>query len=169
MKPAFVALVLVCQTSCAIAETKKKSNVSAENSAKPDWQATMRQELEAGDFSEAWGLFSYSDMEDRGQTIVYKTNKKDSAELKFVAWNSDKVAKSGPLAADKWHAFKKVVANDNLTDVEGFDGVKYTYVHLVKTGKKIEESRRLVMSNPSTIPTAEAQAKLVSAFIALQK
>jgi hypothetical protein len=165
------SLLLVSQMSCALAETKNKNaaqEIKPENK-KVDWQLVARQEFEAGNYSEAWCLFTYSGMEDRGQTLIFKVAKKEEAYVKVVGWNSNKIVKTFTLDKKRWNDFKAIVKNDDLADVEGFDGVDYTYVHWLKKGSKVQELRRLKMNTPSTHPEAPAQAKLVAGILELQK
>lgn len=156
-------------------ETKTDAQATADSLASAAkvasaWQVKMFEAMKANQATEAWGLFSSSGWVDKGQIMVFgdKGVAKQVTKVQPAATAADAAAK---LSDAKAKAFSSTVAKANkLGDYtpENFDGVKYEYVHAIKTESgEIKILHRVFMVNLGHEKKMPEHERLVAAFKAL--
>ena len=152
-------LVTILFSSCSVIGSS--AQISALRPSSPDWPKVMQKMLQDSPYTDAWGLFSKSGMEDHGQVMIIGSPSLNKADVYIVDRNSHKIDKTAILTKDGWKKFKSSVdAGNKLGTFEftSFGGIYYQYIHIQKDEEakiKPKPVKMLKMSNPDYFEEAE--------------
>lgn len=163
-----LACLFFAETSCSI--SKKNNDRDKPLEVDIDWDKECSVHAIDIGFKEAWCLTSTSGMEDAGQFFIYAHDDNKSAQLDYVKRGAPTrvpapfdyiktITESKRIDGAQWTKLKaKLISADALKDFDGgsFDGVKYTFRHLVPTegeghaNKTLTSKTSIEINNPET-------------------
>jgi len=135
------------------------------------WQERMEQLLSSRPKgSDAYGLFSEGGWADAGQIMIFGVS--DDGHLALVDPAAAEITLERAMKPAEFAAIREATtAGEKLETLEkqAFDGLRFEYVHLRKTGSgSAEVVKRVFMNNPGAEPISKPHNDLIDAFQTLR-
>ena len=169
-KNLFLITLALILSSCVLGNAKSRSKKA--DQIQPSWQQKMHDHLAKSQNDEAWGIFSESGYEDRGQVMVYHKHSNKYADAHIVGKAEKKITAKKRIEGKTWTDLKATVKDtDKLDDYNNnsFDGIRYEYIKLSRENGKITTTKRIFMNNPGSTEPIPKHVSLVEAFYGLAK